>query len=88
MSSAPPTIDQALAVARRLSPRDQAQLIAHLAALLAESPTPALNTADTAWKRWEALRIDIATHFPDAHPAEQLDRDRRERDGVLQNDGV
>jgi hypothetical protein len=36
----PPTLDQALALARRLSVRDQAQLIAQIAEDLAEATLP------------------------------------------------
>jgi hypothetical protein len=36
----PPTLDQALALARRLSKRDQARLIAEIAGDLAEVTTP------------------------------------------------
>jgi len=40
--SQPPTLDQALALARRLSVRDRARLIAQIAEGLAEAtPTPA-----------------------------------------------
>ena len=38
-----PTLDQALALARRLPPRDQAQLIARLAEALVAQPAPAAD---------------------------------------------
>ncbi len=82
------SLDQALALARRLTPHDQARLIAQVAALLAEVPHQAPSPAHDAWARWVQLRADIAAHFPDAHPADRLDQDRRERDALLQHPGA
>jgi hypothetical protein len=80
MSMAPPSLDQALAVARRLSVRDQARLIAQLAATIADTPaTPTTHDHD-AWNGWAQLRADIATHYPDARLGTRLDQDRRERE--------
>ena len=44
----PPTLDQALALARRLSVRDRARLIAQIAEELAEAPPTIAAPADFA----------------------------------------
>lgn len=75
------TLHQAIKIARRLSPRDRAQLIAVLVHELAE---PTVTAAPTdAWARWTALRDDIGQHYPNDHVAKRLEADRRERDGSL-----
>jgi hypothetical protein len=74
------TLRQALDIARRLSARDRAQLIAVLAQELVE---PASHPVNDGWSRWAALRADIARHYPDAQLGERLDADRRERDKQL-----
>jgi hypothetical protein len=81
--TAEPSLDQALALARRLTPRDQARLITQLVAALADAPTETPPTAEDAWSGWTALRDDIALHFPQARPAERLAADRREREAHL-----
>lgn len=80
MTTADTTLRQALDIARRLAPRDRAQLIAVLAQELAE---PAMQPADDVWSRWAALRDDITRHYPDAQLGDRLDADRRERDEEL-----
>lgn len=43
----------------------------------------AQTTNDDAWARWAALRETIGREHPDAHLAERLEADRRERDEAL-----
>lgn len=86
-TTADPTLDQALALARRLTPRDQARLITQLVIALADSPTEAQPAASDAWSGWAALRADIAAHFPNARLADRLEADRRERDALLRGAG-
>lgn len=71
------TLHQVIDIARRLSPRDRAQLIAVLAQELAE---PQAAPVSNAWARWAALRADITQHYPDARLGDRLEADRRERD--------
>jgi len=78
-----PTLNQALSLARRLSPQDRAALIARLAQELVAPASPAPTTNDDAWARWAALRETIGREHPDAHLAERLEADRRERDETL-----
>jgi len=82
--TAEPSLDQALALVRRLSPRDQARLIAQLVTALAEAPTALPPPVADGWAGWAALRADIAAHFPNAQLADRLAADRRERDERLQ----
>lgn len=77
-----PTLDQALALARRLSPHDRAALIGRLAQELAAPAAPKPPAAD-AWARWAALRDEIGRAFPDAQLGARLEADRRERDESL-----
>lgn len=78
-----PTLDQALALARRLSPQDRAALIGRLAQELAAPVAPSQPSSDNVWARWAALREDIGRNFPDAQLGARLDADRRERDEAL-----
>jgi len=82
-STAELTLDQALAMARRLSPQNQAALITRLIQGLVSSPTPAPPAPGDAWTQWAALRDEIGREHPDARLAERLEADRRERDAVL-----
>lgn len=81
------TLDQALAVARQLAPRDRAQLVAQLVTELVEPAAPVAPTTATngdAWERLEQLRREFAVlPRPAWTAAEQLERDRRERDDML-----
>jgi len=80
-----PTLDQTLALARRLLPHERARLIAVLAEELVVAPAPAKSP--DAWARWAALRDDIARTYPDARPSKRLDADRRDRDRALRASG-
>lgn len=82
-STSEPTLDQALALARRLSPQDRAALIGRLAQELAAPAAPPQPTTGDAWMRWAALRTEIGREHPDAQLGERLDADRRERDEAL-----
>lgn len=75
-----PTLDQALALARRLSPQDQATLIGQLAQAMIARVAPDRPSGADAWARWSALRDDISRSFPQAQLSARLDADRRERD--------
>lgn len=77
------TLDQALALARRLSPHDRAMLIGRLAQELA-APVP-LPAVGDAWAQWAALREEIRSAYPDARLGERLEADRRERDESLRS---
>ena len=83
MTTANPLLDQALTLARRLSPRDQARLISQLAELLAEQPAASSVTTTEAWAAWATLRSDIAREYPEAQLANRLETDRRQRDAEL-----
>jgi glycine/D-amino acid oxidase-like deaminating enzyme len=78
-----PTLDQALTLARRLSPQDRATLIARLVQELVLVPAPAAASTDDPWAQWAALREEISREHPDARLAERLEADRRERDLAL-----
>ena len=78
-----PTVEQALALARRLSPRGRAELIGLLAQELVEPEIVPSSSSNDAWQRWDALRDDIAQNYPDAHLGDRLDADRSERDAAL-----
>jgi hypothetical protein len=82
-STSEPTLEQALTLARRLSPQDRAALIGRLALELA-TPSASTSLADSdAWERWAALRDEIGSVYPDAQLGERLAADRRERDASL-----
>ncbi len=87
MSTTVPTLDQTLALARRLSPQDRAALITRLVQELVTPAEPAYATeSDTAtpWQRLATLRAHFATLGPVSPTAgEQLEADRRERDEAL-----
>lgn len=78
-----PTLDQALALARRLSPQDRAALIGRLAQELAVPTAPAEPASNDAWARWAALREEIGRTYPEAQLGTRLDADRRERDAAI-----
>ena len=78
-----PMVEQALALARRLSPRGRAELIGLLAQELVEPDVDPSSTSNDAWERWDALRDDIARTYPDTHLGDRLDADRNERDAAL-----
>ena len=83
MSTTVPTLDQTLALARRLSPQDRAALITRLVQELVTPAEPTHATSDTAWTRWVALCEEIGREHPNARLAERLEADRRERDEAL-----
>jgi len=86
-----PTIDQVLTLARRLSPRDQAHVVAALASQVAQALPAALPalarralTPDEARALWVELRESMrALPGPRRTLGEQLDADRRDRDRAL-----
>lgn len=78
-----PTLDQALALARQLSPQHRATLIARLAQELVTPPRPTSPPAGDAWAAWATLREEIGRTYPQANLAARLEADRRERDGAL-----
>jgi len=88
MTTDTPTREQILVLARRLSPADQAYLVAQLAPAIAEAlevPTP--SAGDDAWRRLDQLREEFRAMEPGpVSMAEQLDRDRRERDAALRGE--
>lgn len=78
------TLDQALALARRLSPQDRATLIARLASELA-TPDAEPPAANDAWSRLDAFWQDIEALGPAAPSATaQLLADRRQRQATLE----
>ena len=80
-------LDQVLALARRLSPQDQATLIARLASELA-TPDAEPPPAHDAWSRLDAFWRDIEARGPAAHGAtEQLLADRQQRQATLEGRG-
>jgi CubicO group peptidase (beta-lactamase class C family) len=80
-------LDQALALARRLSPQDRATLIARLAYELA-TPDAEPPPANDAWSRLEAFWRDIEALGPAAPSAtEQLFADRQQRQATLEGHG-
>jgi len=80
------TLDTVLTAARQLAPRDRARLVARIVEEMVEptaavAPQPANNDA---WEQMNKIRAEFATLQPVAgSPAEQLERDRRERDEML-----
>jgi hypothetical protein len=88
MTTDTPTREQILVLARRLSPADQAYLVAQLAPAIAEAlEAPARSTSDDAWRRLDQLREEFRAMEPGpVSMAEQLDRDRRERDAALRGE--
>ncbi|MCG8349464.1 MAG: hypothetical protein MI924_16990 [Chloroflexales bacterium] len=81
------SFDQVLATARQLSPHDRARLVAVVVEeLVSDHP---LLTENDAWERLQRFREELYTLGPVLPtPAEQLDRDRRERDTILIGLGV
>ncbi len=88
MTPEAPTREQILDLARRLSPADQAYLVAQLAPAIAEAlEAPAPSAGDDAWRRLDQLREEFRALEPGPiSMAEQLDRDRRSRDAALRGD--
>ncbi len=79
-----PTFDQALALARRLSPQNRAALIAQLARELVVPVQPrSFMTKAEGWSRWSTLREEIGREYPNAQLGKRLEDDRRERDVAL-----
>jgi TorA maturation chaperone TorD len=71
------TLDEALAVARRLPPRDRARLIAQLAEELATAPptSPAIDAWDTLFAVMDEI---AATPYTSTHTAtEEITTSRR-----------
>jgi hypothetical protein len=83
----PPTLDQALALARRLSARERARLIAALAAELAEPPHGESALANNAWANFQRLRDELAALPARRLASEQLEADRAERQVTLEGRG-
>ena len=83
-----PRLKQILDLARRLSPADQASLVAQLAPAIAEAlEAPAPSAGDDAWRRLDQLREEFRALEPGPiSMAEQLDRDRRSRDAALRGE--
>lgn len=78
-----PTLDQALALARQLSPQQRATLITRLVQEFVTPPLPTSPPAGDVWAAWAALREQIGHAYPQANLAARLEADRRERDGAL-----
>jgi len=86
-----PTIDQVLTLARRLSPRDQAHVVAALASQVAQAlpaALPALARRQMTADEARAALAEIRAYFaklpgPRMTLGEQLDADRRDRDRAL-----
>lgn len=74
-----PTLQQALTVARRLSPRDRAQLITVLVQDLTETVEPASTTNQRAWDSVFQLMDEIAAlpHHGSLSPLDDLTHGRR-----------
>lgn len=90
----PLTFDQVFDLASQLSRAQRAELIARLVRDLASEPdvsAPAVVSND-AWERLQQFRDELYALGPvTPTPAEQLERDRRERDALLMgglNDNV
>jgi hypothetical protein len=88
MTTEAPTREQILVLARRLSPADQAFIVAQLAPAIAEAlEAPAPSAGDDAWQRLDQLREEFRALEPGpVSMAEQLDRDRRARDAALRGE--
>lgn len=85
MNTTAPTRDQVLDLARRLSPADQAYLVAHLAPVIAEAlETPARPPLTDPYAVLAEIREAFRRQGPTSPTmAEQLDADRRARDAAL-----
>jgi hypothetical protein len=80
-----PTIEGVLDLAHRLPRKDQAELIARLARMLATAPPEETPTSTVVAAAWAKLRADLSTRPTGATSmAEQLEADRRDRDRLLQ----
>lgn len=90
MTTASPTREQILDLARRLSLADQAYLVAQLAPVIAEAlEVPAPTAHADAWQRLDRLREEFRAMAPGpVSMAEQLDRDRRARDAGLSGENA
>ena len=82
------TLRQVLDLAHQLPRPQRAELIAQLARdLVDETPAPTLATND-AWEQLNAFRDELAALDPPPRTlADQLDRDRRERQASLEGSG-
>jgi hypothetical protein len=88
MTTDTPSREQILVLARRLSPADQAYLVAQLAPAIAEAlEAPVPSAGEDAWRRLDQLREEFRAMEPGPiSMTEQLDRDRRERDAALRGE--
>ncbi len=79
------TFDPVLDQASRLPRTQRAELIARLVRDLAAEPAQRIAvTSDDAWERLQQFREELYALGPvTPTPAEQLERDRRERDALL-----
>lgn len=79
--------DEVLALARRLTPADQAYVVAQLAPTIADaldSSAAVAPAADDPWQRLDQLREEFRALGPAPISAtEQLLRDRQSRDATL-----
>lgn|GEM_PF-1647334 len=83
----PVTLDQALTIARQLSPSDRARLVSQLVTELADlrEASATESSATDAWTRLEAFWQSIEALGPAAPSAtEQLLEDRRTRQETLE----
>jgi hypothetical protein len=89
MTTETPTLDQVLDLAHRLPRTQRAELVAQIVRELA-APESAANipSPEDPWQRLDHFRDELATLSP-ASPtlAEQLDRDRRERQAMIEGSG-
>lgn len=77
--------DQALAAARQLPPRERARLVAAVVDELAEPIVTTPQPTNDAWEQLERLRKEFA-QLPrsEGTVADQLERDRAERQAMLE----
>lgn len=84
MTTDTPTLDQALAIAQRLSRSDRAALITTLVQTLAvEAPAPADGLA-----RFQSFAADFRAAHPHADVSGRLEADRREREASMRGGDV
>jgi hypothetical protein len=83
------TLDQALALVRKLAPSTRAELVAHIVRELVNTPSVAPRRLTPDEARAAVADIRAAVHvLPQPRPTlgEQLEADRRSRDQALQGD--
>jgi len=81
------TLNQVLQLARQLPRSQRAELIAQLARDLVTADAAPDSPSD-GWERLNAFRAELAARYPDARIGDQLDRDRRDRQAMIEGHNV